>query len=66
MMLRILALALLPLALAEPGLGQARMTRQYDSCVSYSMDADTNLIVYQTVVVEGTTTGSCSWTVVYG
>lgn len=36
---------------------QAQMYARYDTYATYSLDANNN--VYQTVVVEGTTTGSC-------
>lgn len=41
-----------------------QMTPQYDSYATYSMDA--NLNISQTVVLEGTATGSCYVTVVCG
>ncbi len=41
-----------------------QMTPQYDSYVTYSADSNNNF--YQTIVVEGTTTGSCNTTCCQG
>jgi hypothetical protein len=56
-------IAVLLLAVA-PVAGFAQMTPQYSSYASYTMDSSFN--VYQTVVVDGQTTGSCTYTYTCG
>jgi hypothetical protein len=52
-------LFLMPLVIAFCASCWAQMTPYYDSYTTYSLDS--NLKIYQTVVVEGYTAGSCQY-----